>query len=254
MSSLASAHLGTKPRYVQLATTLMREIESGRYPIGALIPTEFELCDQFGVSRFTVREAVKLLVQQGLIVRQAGVGSRVQSAPVDVRYTQTMSGLADLQQYADETTLVVDSKNIVELTAKRAEQLKVSPKETWLHVEGLRFARDERLPICHTEVFIAPHLRSVAGIHARTKQPIYAILEKEFGVKITRVEQEISAVILSAKMINRLKTSARSPAIWICRRYFDERGDLIEQAHNTHPADRFTYREVFQRDHKVIGQ
>lgn len=254
MSSLASAHLGTKPRYVQLATTLMREIESGRYPIGALIPTEFELCDQFGVSRFTVREAVKLLVQQGLIVRQAGVGSRVQSAPVDVRYTQTMSGLADLQQYADETTLVVDSKNIVELTAKRAEQLKVSPKETWLHVEGLRFARDERLPICHTEVFIAPHLRSVAGIHARTKQPIYAILEKEFGVKITRVEQEISAVILSSKMVDRLKTSARAPAIWICRRYFDERGDLIEQAHNTHPADRFTYREVFQRDHKVIGQ
>jgi GntR family transcriptional regulator len=252
MSVLASTQLGTKPRYVQLATTLMREIESGRYPIGALIPTEFELCDQFGVSRFTVREAVKLLVQQGLIVRQAGVGSRVQSAPVDVRYTQTMSGLADLQQYADETTLVVESKKIIELTAKRAEQLKVSTKETWLHVEGLRFAREERLPICHTEVFIAPHLRSVSGIHARTKQPIYAILEKEFGVKITRVEQEISAVILSSKMVDRLKTLARAPAIWICRRYFDERGDLIEQAHNTHPADRFTYREVFQRDHTAI--
>ena len=252
MSLLASAHLGTKPRYVQLATTLMREIESGRYPIGGLIPTEFELCDQFGVSRFTVREAVKLLVQQGLIVRQAGVGSRVQSAPVDVRYTQTMSGLADLQQYADETTLVVDSKKIIELTVKRAEQLKASPKETWLHVEGLRFARDERLPICHTEVFIAPHLRSVSGIHAKTKQPIYAILEKEFGVKITRVEQEISAVILNAKMVDRLKTSARAPAIWICRRYFDVRDDLIEQAHNTHPADRFTYREVFQRDHTAI--
>ena len=252
MSSSASANLGSKPRYVQLATTLMREIESGRYPIGALLPTEFELCDQFGVSRFTVREAVKLLVQQGLVVRQAGVGSRVQSAPVDVKYTQTMSGLADLQQYADETTLVVENKKIIELTTKRAEQLRVSPRETWLHVEGMRFARDERLPICHTEVFIAPHLRSVAGIHTRTKQPIYAILEKEFGVKIARVEQEIGAVILNAKMVERLKTGSRAPALWVCRRYFDERGDLIEQAHNTHPADRFTYREVFQRDHTVM--
>lgn len=248
MSTLASATLGTKPRYVQLATTLMREIESGQYPIGALLPTEFELCDQFGVSRFTVREAVKLLVQQGLIVRQAGVGSRVQAAPVDVRYTQTMSGLADLQQYADETTLIVDSKKIIGLTPKLAEQLRVSPKETWLHVEGLRFARDERLPICHTEVFIAPHLRSVSGIHARTKQPIYAILEKEFGVKIVRVEQEIGAVTLNSKLVERLKTTVRAPALWVCRRYFDERGDLIEQSHNTHPADRFTYREVFQRD------
>jgi DNA-binding GntR family transcriptional regulator len=199
-----------------------------------------------------VREAVKLLVQQGLIVRQAGVGSRVQSAPIDVRYTQTMSGLADLQQYAAETTLVVESKKIVALTTKRAEQLKVSPKETWLHVEGLRFARDDRLPICHTEVFIAPHLRSVSGIHARTKQPIYAILEKEFGVKIARVEQEISAVILSTKMVERLTTAPRAPALWICRRYFDERGDLIEQPHNTHPSDRFKYREVFQRDHIAV--
>ncbi len=248
MSSLASATLGSKPRYVQVATTLMREIESGRYSIGTLLPTEFELCDQFGVSRFTAREAVKLLVQQGLVVRQAGVGSRVQAAPVDVRYTQTMSGLADLQQYADETTLVVDSKKIIELTAKLANQLQVSPRETWLHVEGLRFARDKRLPICHTEVFIAPRLRSVTGILARTKQPIYAILEKEFGVKITRVEQEIGAVTLNAKLVDRLKTTARAPALLVSRRYFDERGDLIEQAYNIHPADRFSYREVFHRD------
>jgi GntR family transcriptional regulator len=248
MSSLASATLGSKPRYVQLATTLMREIESGQYPIGALLPTEFELCDQFGVSRFTVREAVKLLVQQGLVVRQAGVGSRVQAAPADARYTQTMSGLADLQQYADETTFVIHSKKLLELNLKLAEQLQVSVRETWLHVEGLRFARDERLPICHTEVFIAPRLRSVSGIQARTQRPIYAILEEEFGVKIMRVEQEISAVTLTAKMAERLKTVSRSPGLLVCRRYFDERGDLIEQSHNIHPADRFTYREVFKRD------
>jgi len=252
MSSTASATLGSKPRYVQLATTLMREIESGQYPIGGLLPTEFEFCDQFGVSRFTVREAIKLLVQQGLVVRQAGVGSRVQAAPADVRYTQTMSGLADLQQYADETTLIVDSKKIIELTDKLAEQLQVSSKETWFHVEGLRFARDERLPICHTEVFIAPRLRSVKGIQTRTKRPIYSILEKEFGVKIVRVEQEMGAVTLNTKMVTRLKTSARAPALLVCRRYFDERGDLIEQALNTYPADLFTYREVFQRDHTGI--
>lgn len=252
ISNLAGA-LGPKPRYVQLATTLLREIESGQYPVGALLPTEFELCNQFGVSRFTVREAVKLLVQQGLVTRQPGVGSRVQATPVDARYTQTMSGLADLQQYADETTLVIDHKALVELTPALARQLQASPRETWLHVEGLRFAQDEGLPICHAEVYIAPRLRSVAGIMARTQRPIYAILEEEFGLKIARVEQEIGAVTLSGSIAQRLKTRARSPGLRVCRRYFDERGDLIEQAHNTHPADRFTYREVFQRDHTAHG-
>lgn len=247
-ASSLSASLRPKPRYVQLATTLMQEIESGRYPVGALLPTEFELCDQFGVSRFTVREAIKLLVQQGVITRQAGVGSRVQAAPVSIRYTQTMSGLEDLQQYADQTTLVIDKQEILGLTESLAQRLQVSARETWLKIEGLRFASNANLPICHTAVYIAPRFRSISGIQMRTQRPIYAILEEAFGFKIKRVEQEISALTLSTKMAQRLKTKPRAPGLWVCRRYYDERGDLIEQAENTHPADRFTYKEVFQRD------
>ena len=64
--------LGQQPRYMQLAQTLINEIQSGRFPVGSTIPTEFELCEQFGASRSTVREAVKQLVQLGMVVRQAG--------------------------------------------------------------------------------------------------------------------------------------------------------------------------------------
>ncbi|MEG8024873.1 winged helix-turn-helix domain-containing protein [Sphingomonas aurantiaca] len=64
--------LRQQPRYLQLAQTLINEIEDGRYPIGTLLPTEFDLCDQFGASRFTVREAIKRLVQSGMVSRQAG--------------------------------------------------------------------------------------------------------------------------------------------------------------------------------------
>src|ERR1700760_384684 len=66
--------LGQQPRYMQLAQTLINEIQSGRFPIGSTIPTEFELCEQFGASRSTVREAVKQLLQLGMVVRQAGGG------------------------------------------------------------------------------------------------------------------------------------------------------------------------------------
>jgi len=70
---------GSQPRYVQLAQTLLNEIESGHYPVGSLLPTEFELCEQFGVSRSTAREAVKRLVQLGLVVRQPRVGTTVRA-------------------------------------------------------------------------------------------------------------------------------------------------------------------------------
>src|SRR3546814_18817339 len=98
---------GVRPRYLQLATTLVHEIRSGRYPVGGLLPTEFELCDQFGVSRFTVREAVKQLVQLGLVTRQPGVGSRVLAKAPVTQYPQTMSGITDLRPYAYETPLEI---------------------------------------------------------------------------------------------------------------------------------------------------
>src|SRR5262249_38483150 len=90
--------LAPQPRYRQLAQTLINEIESGRYPVGDLLPTEFELCEQFGASRFTVREAIKQLVQLGLVARQPGVGTRVKIAQPASEYRQVMQRLADLQQ------------------------------------------------------------------------------------------------------------------------------------------------------------
>ena len=107
MTATRGELMGSRPRYMQLATTLINEIRSGHYPVGSLLPTEYALCGQFGVSRFTVREAVKKLVQQGLIVRQPGVGSRVLAQTSATQYTQTMSGMTDLNHYADETSLLV---------------------------------------------------------------------------------------------------------------------------------------------------
>ena len=107
--------LAPQPRYRQLAQTLINEIESGRYPVGGLLPTEFELCEQFGASRFTVREAIKQLVQLGLVDRQPGVGTRVKIAQPASEYRQVMQRLADLQQYSAQTELDVFHAKTVEL-------------------------------------------------------------------------------------------------------------------------------------------
>ena len=48
-----------RPRYLEIKAELIGEIRSGAYPIGALLPTEHDLCQRFEVSRFTVRQALK---------------------------------------------------------------------------------------------------------------------------------------------------------------------------------------------------
>ncbi len=69
-----------------LLTDLVRDglraaITSGEFPAGARLPNESELCDRFLVSRVTVREAVRVLVEEGFVVRVHGVGTHVAPRP-----------------------------------------------------------------------------------------------------------------------------------------------------------------------------
>jgi len=71
---------------------------------------------------------------------------------------------------------------------------------------------------------------------------VYAIIEREFAVTIRRVEQDLQSVALDADDAANLGAAPGSPALLIVRRYFDDRGRLLEVAENIHPGDRFTYR------------
>jgi GntR family transcriptional regulator len=237
-----------QPRYLQLAQTLINEIQSGRFPVGSTIPTEFELCEQFGASRSTVREAVKQLVHLGMVVRQAGVGTTVKAVNSEGSYRQVMQQLSDLHRYTADTVLQLLKKETVELDdASLCAMLEAKPGETWLRLEGVRRSPESADPICHTEVYIQPAFRSLSGFEEAPHTPIYALIERQFGEQIAQVQQEIRAVSLPAHIAKIVNAKARTPALWLSRRYFNKRGEIVEVAISIHPADRFSYSETFQR-------
>lgn len=244
-----SAALGvSQPRYLQLAQTLLNEIESGKYPVGTQLPTEFELCDQFGVSRSTAREAVKRLVQLGLVVRQARVGTTVRARSASTAYRQSVADVADLYQYATDTTLVIESSETRQINAEQAELLEASAGETWLRLKGVRHARTRARPICVTEIWLHPAFRSIRGITGALHSAVHAAIEQQFGEVIVAVEQEIRAVALTRAEATVLNATPRSPGLWVSRRYRNRSGQLIELAISTHPADRFSYSTVLRRE------
>jgi GntR family transcriptional regulator len=106
-----------------------------------------------------------------------------------------------------------------------------------------------KAPICFTEIYIHPAFRSVQGlVGRRLRTPVYTLIEQQFGEQVAQVEQQIRAIALGATMARILKAPPRSPALWICRHYLNRRGEAIEVAISTHPAERFTYSENFIRD------
>jgi len=65
------------PRYYQVSNILAKRIEEGKYKVGDLMPTEIELCNEFDISRYTVREALRRLAEAGLVRRRQGSGTQI---------------------------------------------------------------------------------------------------------------------------------------------------------------------------------
>ncbi|HEY7237491.1 MAG TPA: GntR family transcriptional regulator [Gemmatimonadaceae bacterium] len=229
------------PRYQQVANELIDSIGGGIYPVGALLPTEMELCEHYRISRSTVREALRKLRDVGLISRRRRLGTKVVSRTASASYRQPTNSISDLLQYADDTRVEILAKKRIVCEPALAEQLECRTGRSWLRIDSLRTIADTPNPICMTTAYLdgrLPNLeRNLEGIDG----PISAMLERRYGVRIARVEQSIQAIALNKRQAKLLKAEVGSPALLATRRYYREDGSLIELSSAVHPSDRFTY-------------
>jgi len=256
-----------RPRYLRIAAELTAAISSGRYPIGARLPTELELCERFGISRFTAREAVRVLSSAGLVSRRQRAGTTVIATPGEARYTHDAASVRDLFQYALDTELRLLFIGKVALDKERARQFGSPSGEEWVYAIGIRFEPGNGFekdhgpgsagnpgkpagvaraaaarPIAVTRLFLNPALDGIDAKLRERRMAVYALIEREYKVSIVRVEQDLQGTVLDAEDAHNLAAQAGAPALRIVRRYFDADDRLLEVAENIHPADRFTYR------------
>ena len=229
------------PRYQQVANELIDGISVGTYPVGGLLPTEMELCAQYDISRSTVREALRKLRDVGLISRQRRVGTKVLSRAPTASYRQPTNSISDLLQYADDTRVEILSKKRLVCDPALADQLECRVGRAWLRIDSLRTIPDTPNPICMTTAYIDGRLPSLERNLEGNHGPISAMLERTYGVRITRIEQSIQAIALGKRQAKLLKAEPGSPALLATRRYYREDGTLIELSSAVHPSDRFTY-------------
>lgn len=229
-----------RPLYQTVAEELSKAIEDGTYAVGTMLPTEAELCARFGVSRQTIREATRLLLQVGLVSRHQGVGTRVERATVAEAYVQRLGALPDIWQYVKETRRKV--LRVADVPAARAKvPLPGDAAQKWRVLEGLRFAGDEAKPIAWTAIYVHPAYAAVTDAKDRDAVPIYSLVERRFGIKTQTVRQEIRAVAIAGEMAGLLRVAPGSPGLSVQRQYFSTQNEIFEVSVSVHPADRYHY-------------
>lgn len=230
-----------KPRYRELAETLMQDIRSGRLAVGERMPGEHELVQEHNVSRHTVRESLRVLEDLGLIDRHQGLGTVVRAKSTSPSYVQMVNSPAELLQYPDDSKLTVVETEDIRASRTLAKLLKCRSRSEWTRIGGVRKVRDSGLPICWSDIYVLPEYSTVAAKIGRSRRPVYEIIERTFDEQIDSVEVDIRAGIVNETIAEILEVEPGSPSLILVRRYLGRGRRQFEISVSEHPADRFNY-------------
>src|SRR5215210_4822884 len=141
-------HSSPVPLYHQAAQALERAIDDGRLPRGSKLDGELDLAEQLGISRPTMRAALKQLVDKGLLIRRRGIGTVIATRPVR-RVVALTSLYDDLKESGREpATRVLDLEETL-CPPEISEQLGLEPAAPVLRLERLRVAGNDPIALMH---------------------------------------------------------------------------------------------------------
>jgi GntR family transcriptional regulator len=183
----------SRPLWQQVLEDLERRIDVG--DIVDRFPTDRELTEHYGVSRHTVREAVRRLRARGLVDRHRGRGSFLNEA----RLTQPLGSLYSLFRAVEEQGIEQRSEVIALERARDADaagRLSLPPKAELVRIERLRLAGGEPLALDSVwlPLDIGRHLLDVDFTHTA----LYDELQRRAGIRITEADETIEPLIPDA--------------------------------------------------------
>jgi GntR family transcriptional regulator len=212
-AALVSAGAGV-PLHRQLYLVLHDEIGRGALAAGEALPTEQSLCDQFGVSRITVRRALADLADAGLIERRHGVGSFVTQRSPASHEAAGGSYLDNMRQVEFETEVDVIECSVGALPPAVGDRW--DGRDCALHVLRVRHERRTGEPLMITEAWLPADLADVVTEAALATAPLRQLLT-DAGVNLERLEHEMTAEIAGPRTASLLGTAIGSPLIRVNR-------------------------------------
>jgi GntR family transcriptional regulator len=205
------------PVYRQLAEYLKKQISTGVYKPGDVLPSEADIIRDYNISRTTVRLAFGLISNAGLIRREQGRGTIVVS--------QVRSILPKLASFSEEVTrlgrkpgTILLSKNEENLSLDAANALSLNTDQKTLKIVRLRMADDEPIGLAVSWLNNAafPQLNNIGG----AELSLYSVFENQFGLTIRNAVETIRADLAGEYEARKLKVKPGSSVLRMNRTTF----------------------------------
>jgi GntR family transcriptional regulator len=233
------------PLHAQIEKHLRRLISLEEYKNGNnLLPKEVTLSKKLGVSRNTVRQAVNTLVNEGLIERKKGVGSKVVHKKITTRLDNWISFTKEMRNQGIDVVNYMVQNTLVNAPNEINDALAISQSKKIWKLEKIRGSKD------------AKYLYSVSYFHPRVgitgkedfNTPLYELLEKEHDVIVSTSKEKISAITASKKISLLLDVEKETPILKRERIVCDLGDRPVEYNIVYYRTNYFTYDIEIKRD------
>lgn len=206
--------------YQRLYNILREKIWNKEYSPGFKLPTERELCGEYGVSRITVRHALMLLEEQGLIERVQGRGTFVKSvkpkkiAILDYAYSNSMN------QESPGTMRKLITHEVIVPPQEIAEALNLLKNEECHYIERLDVNSGENLAF--DQVYIPMGFSKSLKEEMLTRIDFLSVWEKEEHIRASYVRESIESIAADEYVARRLEVKRGSPVLMGTEVMFDK--------------------------------
>jgi DNA-binding GntR family transcriptional regulator len=232
-------HNSPVPLYYQAARVLEEAIEDGRLPRGSKLESELDLAAQLGISRPTMRAAIKQLVDKGLLIRRRGIGTIV--APKPVRRAVALTSLYDdLKEAGREPRTRVLAFEEVPCPPEVAEHLGLESGVPVLRLDRLRVANSmDSYPIALMHNIVPAGLLEIEKEDLE-RTGLYELFRKS-GVTPHVATQQIGAQKAGAEEAELLEIEPGDPVLTMTRIAYDTDGRPIEYGWHRYPAESYWF-------------
>jgi GntR family transcriptional regulator len=225
------------PFYFQLTRLLEREIETGRWAAGERLPSEPAICEQFGVSRTTVRQALAALESEGLVRREKGRGTFVAERRSGGWLLQSAHGFYEEAERAGHAVRsLVLHRALSPLPGWASDALGLRAGSDGVKVERLRWM-DDRLVMYVVSHFPADVAETLLDADLE-RTSLYRVLEEREGLTVAGGRRIVEAARAERAVAKLLEIEPGAPLLFVEAVSWDDRLRPFECYRAWHRADR----------------
>lgn len=227
------------PYYQQLYDLFRLKLSQGEWKPGDMIPPESELITRYQVSRNTVRTVLDMLVKDGRIVRQQGIGSFVNQPTIEEGLVHIVNFTHDMQQRGMTPKSKILLSELISAPKDIAEKLQIPVGEELAALKRLRLADNEPMSV-EEAYFIHRYCPGLLNRHNYAETSLRESMIKDYGIRWLRAKQVIRAVSASRELAQELSIPIKSPLLFIERITYSDQDIPLEFLRIYYRGDRYS--------------